>query len=64
MVYHKTDFLLETDAFEKFRDQCVQFNEIDPCYKYFNPGLAWLCKLKYNGARILKKKPLNFSDTI
>ena len=47
LLYLKTDVLLSVDVFEKFRDKCSDYYEIDPCYTYSTPGLTWLCGLKY-----------------
>ena len=45
MLYLKTDVLLSVDVFEKLRDNCLEYYEIDPCYAYSTPGLTWLCGL-------------------
>ena len=46
MLYLKTDVLLLVDVFEKFRDMCLEYYEIDPCYTYSTPGLNWISGLK------------------
>ena len=52
MLYLKTDVLLSVDAFEKFRNKCLEYYEIDPCYTNSTPGLTWLCGLKYTSVEI------------
>ena len=42
----KTDVLLSVDVFERLRDKCLEYYEIDPCYTYSTPGLTWLSGLK------------------
>ena len=40
MMYLKTDVLLTVDISEKFRSECLDCYEIDPCYTNSNPGLT------------------------
>ena len=47
MAYLKIDVLLLADVFENFRNICLEYYEIDPCYTYSAPGLTWLAGLKY-----------------
>ena len=66
MLYLKTDVLLSVDAFERLRDKCLEYYEIDPCYTYSTPGLTWLCGLKYTNVRLknYKENTVNIYDTI
>ena len=66
MLYLKTDVFLWVDVFEKFRDNCLEYNEIDSCYTYFTPGLTWLCGLKYTNVRLkyYKENTVHIYDTI
>ena len=66
MLYLKTDVLLSVDVFERLRDNCLEYYEIDPCYTYSTPGLTWLCGLKYTNVRLkfYKENTVNFYDTI
>ena len=66
MLYLKTDVLLSVDVFEKFRDKCLEYYEIDPCYTYSTPGLTWLCGLNYTNVRLkyYKENTVNIYDTI
>ena len=52
MLYLKTDALLSVDVFERLRDKCLKYYEIDPCYTYSTPGLTWLCGLKFTNVRL------------
>ena len=53
MLYLKTDvLLLSVDVFEKFRDKCLEYYEIDPWYTYSTPGLTWLFGLKYTNVEL------------
>ena len=62
MLYLKTDGLLSVDVFERLRDKCLEYYEIDPCYTYSTPGLTWLCGLNIPvlNLNIIKKKQLIF----
>ena len=40
MLYLKTDVLLSVDVFEMFRDKCLEYYEMDPCYTYSTSGLT------------------------
>ena len=51
-LYLKTDVLILTDAFEKFRNFFLKHHEIDPCYCFSAPGLTWQCGLKYTGVEL------------
>ena len=45
-LYVQTDTLLLADAFEKFRDTCIEISRLDPSYFLSAPGLAWQACLK------------------
>ena len=62
----KTDVLLSVDVFERFRDKCLDYYEIDPCYTYSTLGLIWLCGLKYTNVRLkyYKENAVNIYDAI
>ena len=66
MLYLKTDELLSVDVFERLRDKCLEYYEIDPCYTYSTPGLTWLCGLKYTSVELkyYKEETVNIYDTI
>ena len=66
MLYLKTDVLLSVDVFERLRDKCLEYYEIDPCFAYSTPGLTWLCGLKYTKVRLkyYKENTVNIYDTI
>ena len=40
------------DAFEKFRDKCIEIYELDPSYFLSAPGLAWQASLKKAGVNL------------
>ena len=40
------------DAFEKFRDKCIEIYELDPSYFLSAPGLAWQACLKKAGVNL------------
>ena len=66
MLYLKTDVLLSVDVFERLRDKCLEYYEIDPCYTNSTPGLTWLCGLKYTDVKLkyYKESTVNIYDTI
>ena len=51
-LYNKTDVLLLADVFEKFRKVCKENYELDPCWYYTAPGLAWDACLKLTNVRL------------
>ena len=36
MLYLKRDVLLSVDVFERLRDKCLEYYEIDPCYIFYS----------------------------
>ena len=54
--YHDLYFLSETsllaDVYEKFRNTCLDKNELDPTYFVSAPGLAWQAGLKNTGVKL------------
>jgi len=64
MKYLKIDVLILADLFENFREMCLSYYEIDPCYCYSTPGLTWLAGLKYTGVSLkhYKENTLNKSE--
>ena len=51
-LYNKTDVLLLADVFENFRKVCKEIYELDPCWYYTAPGLAWDACLKLTNVRL------------
>ena len=46
MICIFSDVVLLADVFENFRDVCLKNYELDPCWYYSAPGLAWDACLK------------------
>ena len=40
-LYIQSDTLLLADAFENFRNKCIEIYELDPAHFLSTPGLAW-----------------------
>ena len=51
-VYLKTDVLLLADVFEAFRNMCLIYYGLDPCYYVTAPGLSWDAMLKMTKVEI------------
>ena len=51
-LYLMTDVILLADVFENFRDICLKNYELDPCWYYSAPGLAWDACLKKTGVQL------------
>ena len=51
-VYLKSDVLLLTDVFEKFRATCMQHYGLDPVHYYTSPGMAWDAALKVTDVKL------------
>ena len=66
MLYLKKDVFWLVDVFERLRDKCLKYYEIDLYYTYSTPGLTWLCGLKYTNVRLkyYKENTVNIYDTI
>ena len=45
-LYLKTDVLLLTDVFEKYRRVALENYQLDPCYYITAPSLAWIHHLR------------------
>ena len=45
-LYLESDILLLSDVFDNFRNTCMQYCELDPCYYFTSPGLFWDAMLK------------------
>ena len=46
ITYVQNDALLLADAFENFRNKCIEMYEIDSAHFFSAPGLAWQACLK------------------
>ena len=66
MLYLKTDVLLSVEVFERLRDKCLEYYEIDPCYTHSSPGLTCLCGFKYTSVEFkhYKEETFKICDTI
>ncbi|KAK3743281.1 hypothetical protein QZH41_005791 [Actinostola sp. cb2023] len=51
-LYLLSDVLLLMDAFEAFRDVCLENYKLDPCWYYTAPGLSWDAMLKMTQIRL------------
>ena len=51
-LYVQTDTLLLAEAFENFRNKCIEINELDPTHFLSAPGLAWQACLKKTEVRL------------
>ena len=51
-LYLKSDVLLLTDFFEKFRNMCLEFYGLDPCHYFSAPALSWDASLKLSGIEL------------
>ena len=45
-LYVQSDTLLLADAFENFKDRCINTSKLDPAHFLSAPGLAWQTCLK------------------
>ena len=51
-LHLRTDVHLLADVFENFRGVCMENYELDPCWYYTAPGLAWDACLKKTGVQL------------
>ena len=51
-LYNQSDVLLLADVFENFREVCKENYNLDPCWYYTVPGLAWDACLKLTKQRL------------
>ena len=51
-LYMKLDVLVLTDVFENFRSVCLKNYELNPCWYFTAPGLAWDGCLKKKGIQL------------
>ncbi|MCH2406167.1 MAG: DNA polymerase, partial [Nitrosopumilus sp.] len=51
-IYLKTDVLLLTDFFEKFRNTCLRDSGLDAAHYYSSPGMSWDCAMKLTGVEL------------
>ena len=51
-LYLESDILLSSDAFENFRNTCMQYYELDPCHYFTSPGLSWDAMLKMTNIKL------------
>ena len=50
--YVQSDTVLLADAFENFRNKCIEIYELDPAHFFSAPELAWGSLLKKDQSRI------------
>lgn len=51
-IYMINDVLLLADVFETFRETCMNHYDLDPCWYYTAPGLAWDAMLKVTNIKL------------
>lgn len=51
-LYLKTDVILLSDVFEKFRQTCLDHYQLDPAYYITAPSLSWDAMLLYTGVKL------------
>ncbi|KAF4526717.1 hypothetical protein B566_EDAN015687 [Ephemera danica] len=51
-IYLKADVALLTDVFEEFRAVCIKAYELDQCWYFTAPSLAWDAALKYTKVKL------------
>ena len=51
-LYLKSDVMLLSDCFERFREINMKHFKIDPCHCYSAPGLTWQAGLKYTDVEL------------
>ncbi|XP_022777982.1 uncharacterized protein LOC111319486 [Stylophora pistillata] len=51
-LYNRSDVLLLCDVFENFRKVCKENYDLDPCWYYTAPGLAWDACLKMTEVKL------------
>ncbi|KAF4526571.1 hypothetical protein B566_EDAN009587 [Ephemera danica] len=63
-IYLKADVALLTDVFEEFRAVCLKAYELDPCWYFTAPSLAWDAALKYTGVKLDHMQNLEIIETV
>ncbi|XP_022778592.1 uncharacterized protein LOC111320169, partial [Stylophora pistillata] len=51
-LYNRSDVLLLADVFENFRELCKKNYDLDPCWYFTAPGLAWDACLKLTKVKL------------
>ena len=51
-LYLVSNVLLLTDAFENFRETCMDYYKLDPCHYFTSPGLSWDAMLKMTNIKL------------